>query len=276
MDRRLAAVALAVLLAGCSAFAGGGEPTETVTPAPVPEVTPGERGGTALPPGVTAEGVVDPAALADAHLNAVENRSYVMRGRFVYGNQTSAALLRVASPRRYYYRETNGYYGSNVTEFADGEWWYGRYDRFQSRYSRDRATDATERFGAIVTQYVDQYLAGDATVTEATVDGQRRFVIRSSDQPWNRTAVEDYSARALVTPDGVIRSLRVSFVDRDGDDELRVEQQLSYERRDVTVERPEWVDEQWGDDRDGDARDVGGADVDPRDTEHTSSPVTVS
>lgn len=248
MDRRLAAVALAVLLAGCGAFAGDAEPTETVTPAPVPEVMPGERGGIALPPGVTTEGVTDPGALADAHLNAIENHSYVMRGRFAYGNQTTAALLRVESPRRYYYRETTGYYGSNITEFADGEWRYGRYDRFQSRYSRDRATDATDRYGAMIAQYVEQYLAGATDVAATTVDGQRRFVIRSTDQPWNRTEIDDYGARAVVTPAGVVRSLRVSFVDQAGDDVVPMEYRITYERRDVTVERPEWVDQQWGDD----------------------------
>lgn len=248
MDRRLAAVAIAALLAGCSALAGGGGPTETVTPAPVPEVTPGERGGTAFPPGVTSEGVTDSDALLTAHLAALENRSYVMRGRFSYGERESAALLRVASPHRYYYRETTGYYGSNVTEFADGEWRYGRYDRFQSRYARDRAPEATGRYGAIAAQYVETHFAGDAAVEARTADGQRRFVVRSGEQPWNRSDIHDYTARAVVTSEGLIRSLRVSFVDRNGDNETRMLHRIEYERRDVTVERPAWVDEQWGDD----------------------------
>lgn len=76
--RRLEVVALAVLLvtAGCSGFAPVGDddtgPTSSLTPVSVPE----EDGREELAPGLTADGVQNPEALADAHAARLENRSY--------------------------------------------------------------------------------------------------------------------------------------------------------------------------------------------------------
>jgi hypothetical protein len=84
-------VAVLVVLAGCSGFAGapsGGSPTDTLTPVPVPEAdrqtrAPAARStGTAdrrLVPGVTTERLVDPFALVDAHLVGITAASYRAR-----------------------------------------------------------------------------------------------------------------------------------------------------------------------------------------------------
>jgi hypothetical protein len=72
-------VCLLVLLAGCGGL-GGGQPTETVTPAPVPADEPDDR----YPPGVAADGVVDPLALGAAHYDRLEEAPYTtVRNRTV-------------------------------------------------------------------------------------------------------------------------------------------------------------------------------------------------
>ena len=68
---RAALLALAVLLAGCPALGGSGQPTVTPTPAPVPA-------DPSYPPGVDEAGVVDPADLARAHAAVVRNQSYTL------------------------------------------------------------------------------------------------------------------------------------------------------------------------------------------------------
>lgn len=74
---RAAALALLLLLAGCGAVPAGppgGTPSPTVTPVPVPETTPTATPEGRVVPGVTRDGVVDPAALAEAHEAAVGER----------------------------------------------------------------------------------------------------------------------------------------------------------------------------------------------------------
>lgn len=73
-------VALLAVLAGCGgAAAGPGAPDVTLTPAPVPTDDP-----TAVTaPGLAPEGVVDPTALARAHVAALAHTSYTL-----HANQT--------------------------------------------------------------------------------------------------------------------------------------------------------------------------------------------
>lgn len=85
MERRALGLIAVVLLAGCSGFATTpAEPsTETLTPVPVPAddrrtTAPPATAAERLAPGVTAEGVVEPFALADAHVVGVRAASYTV------------------------------------------------------------------------------------------------------------------------------------------------------------------------------------------------------
>jgi len=70
------ALCLVVLLAGCSGFGGtGAEPTDTMTPAPVPAESEGET----YPPGIGPEGVTDPLLLGESHYGAIDGESYTTR-----------------------------------------------------------------------------------------------------------------------------------------------------------------------------------------------------
>jgi hypothetical protein len=83
---RAVALAAVCLLAGCSGFAGSSTdpPAETLTPVPVPDddprttASPEPTAADQLAPGVTTEGVVDPFALADAHVAGVIESSYTV------------------------------------------------------------------------------------------------------------------------------------------------------------------------------------------------------
>lgn len=99
---RRALVALAVFAAGCSGALGGGTPSATVTPAPVPSAT---ATPTSPLPGVTDGRLADPWALASAHRSALSGTSYTRTRveRLVVGNATRwtiASRTRVAPDGR--------------------------------------------------------------------------------------------------------------------------------------------------------------------------------
>lgn len=78
------AVVTIVILAGCGGFAGDDSGTEagvTVTPAPIPPTTTPD----AFPPRLTAQGVTNPAALADAHGAALTTSLTVSANQTVRG-----------------------------------------------------------------------------------------------------------------------------------------------------------------------------------------------
>lgn len=89
--RRVIALAIVLVVAGCSGFSGSddrpdaGTDTETLSPVPVPATatSDGETGADGqsdrlLAPGLTRDGVGDPFALAGAHRNALSNQSYTV------------------------------------------------------------------------------------------------------------------------------------------------------------------------------------------------------
>jgi hypothetical protein len=101
MKRRQPLVALACVLlvvtAGCSGLTGPSDgpatdtttatPTETTTQQPTTTDSPEQ-----LAPGVTTEGVQSALALADAHLDAVRNHSFVKHQRFERANDSGTAF----------------------------------------------------------------------------------------------------------------------------------------------------------------------------------------
>lgn len=107
MGRPIRAVlALLVLLAGCSGATPGGTPTAVPTPAPVPDLTPTPTrtpppvdgplvtATGPLAPGLTAEGVRDAVALAEAHFGTLRGQNVTVERTTVvrYGNGTTRRL----------------------------------------------------------------------------------------------------------------------------------------------------------------------------------------
>jgi hypothetical protein len=298
-SRALAAVVLLALVAGCGAlFAdGGGEstPAETVTPAPVPEVTPTpERWPVA--PGLTGSGVADVDVLVAAHLDAVANRSYTWRehrGAAVVfdgtGNTTAldggagtdtgltdgaanarntsvvlslSTFARVASPTEYLAWASSHRLSvdgetrpvANYTEYSGGAARYVRY-RFsggpQPNYDQLGVVDAgdSEVIGQAAADAIRRYLpAENATVAETLDDGELAYEVHAyRDDIPGVGSIHDYAARAVVSPDGFVRSLNVSYVAVSAGITRQVHYRFAYTRiNETSADEPSWVGERRG------------------------------
>ena len=274
MRRGLLAVAALVVLAGCgSVFVGdertrSGDADGTLTPAPVPEVTPTpERWGIA--PGLTGAGVVDMDALVAAHREAVANRSYVWResrgattgfGRSLANASVPMAVWTVArvesesvyslrKSREHIYLGRGVTYATDYREYADGSVRYIRYDDPRERSDQTRAVALVpakwnHNVGGRRTTAIRQYLAAEnATVARTRIDGRPGYVVVAHRADLSGVLdLRSYTARALVTPAGLVRSLNVTYVAVTDGVERRVRYTFAYDRLDATaVDPPEWA-----------------------------------
>ena len=188
---------------------------------PRPPTTPESAGTDAvrLAPGLTTEGIVDPAALADAHATAMANRSYTWELTYVESSNGSeigraTETVRVAAP---------GVYVSNVSRegflvtrgpvarmpsYADGE---RRYRLATDGVETSDPDDAdVGRQAARARQYFGVLLAGrEMSFGRAVRGGPRRYVVDI--EGTNASAVRNYSATVHVAPDGSVRYYAGSY-----------------------------------------------------------------
>jgi hypothetical protein len=131
-------VSVLVVLAGCSGVlgGGGGEPTETVTPAAVPTDEPTPTPAPRLAPGITERGIVSPQALVAAHQSFLQNRSFTQRSNSTALAANGSTVLRttgtlqVGPPGEGLYSviERNGSYVSQESAMISTRseaWWDG-------------------------------------------------------------------------------------------------------------------------------------------------------
>lgn len=220
---RPAALALLVLVvaAGCNAPGAGG-PSTPVTPAAVPD-PPAE-----YPPGLSPDGVDRPERVAQAHAEAIGNRSYEWTLSEVrYAARTvrvERTAVRRAGPARYngsvlrQVRRRSGVIDRRTLVYADGEHRYSRtvedgavsYQRAPAERYGDEGVyeDTAERLLA-------RYLAVEnATVTRTRRGGETLFRLVGSGA--ERVGGESYEVVALVTSEGLVRELRVNYEPPDG------------------------------------------------------------
>lgn len=259
MTVRLVLVVLLALTAGCSTFGTAGD-TPTVTPAPVPEqneTTPANP----LPPGVTGNGVSDPARLALAHVQATSGQSYTWRDRSAsirkLDNGTLQTELRqvayVENETTYTYwtnrrpDETDGPFSfyRNYTEYADEDGRSARYvDSGEVIYREYPTRPARSRVGSEAGDAIRRYLhVENATVAVTLVDGERYYTINGTGNAlpsgWE---ISNYTVNATVSPDGFVRQLAVSYVRTQGDEREAISYEYRYSRvGNTTVEPPDWV-----------------------------------
>lgn len=270
MHWRALAVVFLAFLAGCSTFGAitDGSETQTVTPAPVPEVTPssGEAGAVDAP-GITRQGIQDVDSLVAAHRAVIENESYVWHSERVTdrtvepdnGTARTRQRLRVESDYRYGYWTTRGriirsghtWFPTNVTVFGDRNGTHVRYWEMGDRgvtFERRPPTRVSNGYENAATWAIRSYLeAENVTVAATRIDGERYY--RLAGRGRSDPGVENYTAfgvRATVSGDGFVRSLNATYTVDEGNRQRELFYRYEYvSLGNTTVRQPEWVEGQW-------------------------------
>lgn len=260
------ALAAALVLAGCSGFAGP-TPTPTVTPAPVPAdptTTPGR------PPAALAGERVDARALGFAHAAALTGRSYTVRERTVVRYRNGTVRTRVAVVRRV---AADGEYVTTVNAsgrghplgsgtvrtafWSDGERLLYAVRRGRAEYGVVRPEEYniwSDRYVALAyprptrTVYVpfrvvDARTVGRTGTGRYRVAGDRTVAPQLVDVPPGVTNPRNATLRAVVDRRGVVRRYRFRYRATAGNATVTVTRHVAYGAIGTTaVERPDWYD----------------------------------
>jgi len=271
MNWRALAIATLVVLAGCGSFVGsdGGagdrSPERTVTPAPVPEVTP-TPDPWPVAPGLSARGVVDVNVLVDAHLAALNDTSYEFtewRGSASPPNASVRLFpetrATVAAPSRYLVWTNSEMvridgaitHVGNYTEYVDAPTRLVRYrlvGQISPTVTRQFAVDAgyNELVGGRAATALLQYLTvANTSVARTTVDGQRYYAVSGFERSPGVPGHRNLSVSALVSPDGFVRSLNATYVAAGVDRPRRFRYRFAYEKVGATtLDAPDWARDQ--------------------------------
>lgn len=275
------AVAVAVFLAGCSGVSApggvGSTETATLTPVAVPErgTHVGTTPRTATPenrllPGLTAEGVTDPFALAGAHRDALRNRSFTRVTHTTLAGpngtlRTTHEVIAVApGGRRYHYTITSAsdpsYPVHSITPRL--EIWY---TDGPALFRLDEGENASYRVGMTGTlegpvgdisgqdRLVGLYGTVDRwSVQPASGEDHRLFVLESREPPDADvlklpTLVTDprnVELQVVLTGDGRVVTHRLSYDATFDDQPVRVVRHVRFVKvGSTTVTEPDWLDE---------------------------------
>lgn len=285
MSSRLVTAAVAVLLvtAGCSGLTGSSADTTTES-TPTTEhatTTAATQTTTAdspeqLAPGVTSAGVTDPFALANAHQSRLDASSFTATSSQTKHADNGTLLARSTGTLRY---ESESHWlrlfqsagpkpaiwgveQGSLRQYADGEYAYSRYDRFDGNWSYATAIDVrgTASADSILgdargREAVYQALAvAETNVTGSyTEDGTAVYHVAGSapTATYGGQQVSEYAVSAWVTEDGLVRDLTVTF---EGPVRTDLQSGATTPGRatltwvwtnvgDTTVEEPAWYDE---------------------------------
>lgn len=262
MDRRAAAVAVLLVLAGCSAFGGGAPSTDrpTLTPAPVPtEVsTPTDR--PPLAPGLTSNGITDLDALVSAHVRVARNTSYVWR---VHDSERQAFHNGTTLTQRVVYVDDSRYrhevgllpatidgrrsYLQGYARYADGDDEYATWTASlsgETAYRHSEGPRANGRFARLAADPLLEYLVlRDVTVSRVSTENRTYYrVVGTRDTLLRYGDVENFRATALVRADGFVRQLNVSFATERADRRVDVRYNFTYDEiGTASLDRPAWV-----------------------------------
>jgi hypothetical protein len=267
--RLLVAVALLVVLAGCSVFAGGGEPTpaETVTPAPVPDLGPTDTPAPETPrerlgafPSISAEGDINVSGLFATHIAYLSEQSYTLAWeRRTAGG--SGAITREYD-RRIAVGDDGRFLVRNADEGTNTTVTYGDRDGAYRRVEGPNGTGAEpvpagltdpvgQRYAETVSFEILTFLnEGYDSVEVVTRNGRPYARVVSGNVPpqipetYSAYAVHDFAATLWIAPEGYVSAVHYEFDLRNIDERIAVEWRYTYDRvGETTVDRPEWVPE---------------------------------
>lgn len=274
--RRSIALAIILVVAGCSGFSGSEDrpdaSTDTVTlsPAPIPPTgTPTERPERHLAPGLTRDGVVDPFALAAAHREALSTQSYtVVTNTTIHGpNGTLRTVDRTvavaAGGTPYHLVETSESDSSYPVTAVAGRveiWFAGRPALFRvgtENVSYREGTTAS--LGGPVgdttghDRLVGYYGSVERWAVRELPDGPGDSLVLESrespdpavlDLPLLVSDPRDATLRVVVTKDGRVVTTRVRHVATFDGERVEVVRRVRYEAvGNTTVAEPAWVEE---------------------------------
>lgn len=226
--RRTATALLLVLavLAGCTVFDDGTEPTGTVTPAPVPVSDLEEPDGDTPGSGLTAGNEFDVNALVDRHRAALDNGSYLLLERLERTVETPDGGTRhIVLTERTWVTPSRGYRydlnrrtsenGSRVwynrSTYAEGQRQVTLVENTEGRRLLERGVSASGApFADAAVDPVARFLSlQERTVSERAIGGYR-IVGNGSDHP-RQTFTENNTATAVVTERGLVTQLSASY-----------------------------------------------------------------
>lgn len=277
MHRRLlvaAWCALLVVSAGCSGLPGGNappttEPATTEQPTAAPSTTtatPTATGGTPgaaeqLAPGLTANGVTDALALANAHRDVLTGNSFVQRTSVERTNGTERSsrrsTLRYANQSRWLWSVSAsgvplalGATSGTVVSYADGERVAYRLETggevvYNVRRISGRA-DAPPvppkqvlRESVYARDFLYTLFANADVTVEDTQGSTHRLTGTAEELVIDQQAATNAEFTANVTEDGLVRTLDLTY--QQGN--TSVERSLTVElAEDDPVERPDWYE----------------------------------
>jgi hypothetical protein len=270
----LAVAAIVVAAAVALAAGAGGAPEAGAPDDPATRTTPDDP----YPPGLSDAGVTDPDALGRAHVAGVSNESYFLTSvRTVRGTngtlRSRLALLVWTDERRRFLVDARtagpdapvllgdpparGLYWSNGTTYArrlvrDGEQVYNTFEP-SGGAGTWRYWTATAPFGGDRARPAETYARTFAAVPTRVVttrepDGVRRHLVVGegrADPGALRVGTDPRAVEltAEVTPEGLVRSLRLSYVATLDGERVRVTWRIRYEVVGrTTVPEPPWLD----------------------------------
>ena len=228
-------------------FQPGGPPTETLTATQT--ATPADAAR--LPPGVSPDGEISEAVVADTTVAALTNRSYrlvVTYRERVDGDPTARLreVARVAGPTRYASRVSvlGAPVGSPSAVDRTAVYAAGGRVVEQSTVSGavERGTpDGRDPFLDRLERYVGWYLGVDRSrvVDTTRENGERRLFFRLEGDPW--PGVENTTGSAVLTGAGVLREVHRSYTLPDRPN-VRATVTVRVEAvGETTVRRPGWA-----------------------------------
>jgi len=261
MSRRFAALACVLLVAtaGCGGVSSQNPQTTTA-----PTQTTATDAPEQLAPGVTAGGVQDPEALADAHLAAVENQTFVSHERIRRTNESGTGYWNATlsmlneSVWRYTSVQTGAfpstYFGPRFDAYADGERMVYRIANETARtygvyqYTTENETvvlPPDEVFERSYRQYYQRdfvySLASRTDEVAAVGDGAVRLTGIANDLDLGSPEVTNVSFSMTVAADGLVESIDLTY---DHSTQPTTYRHTMTFAADVTdpVEEPDWYE----------------------------------